>query len=119
MTGEGGNTDAVVSEAVRLHELDNVATIRRVLTHGAGLCRVSLDDQTSDVALPTEVAFGHKIALTPIAEGQVVIKYGQTIGVATADIGVGEHAHVHNVVGARDTGQGEGAASLAGERTRM
>ena len=32
-------------------------------------------------------------------EGEYVIKYGEVIGVATKNIGVGEHVHVHNVKG--------------------
>lgn len=40
---------------------------------------------------------GHKIALTAIAAGQEIIKYGRVIGRATKNIGRGEHVHVHNV----------------------
>lgn len=42
------------------------------------------------------IPFGHKAALRPIAEGEAVIKYGVTIGHATAAIAAGEHVHVHN-----------------------
>ena len=41
---------------------------------------------------------GHKFALWNIARGQPVIKYGEPIGEAVADIGRGEYVHVHNVV---------------------
>ena len=40
---------------------------------------------------------GHKYALRPIACGEYVIKYGEIIGRATADISVGEWVHTHNV----------------------
>jgi altronate dehydratase len=40
---------------------------------------------------------GHKCALLPIAAGQNVIRYGQTIGQATADIVPGEHVHTQNL----------------------
>jgi altronate dehydratase small subunit len=33
-----------------------------------------------------------------------VIKYGETIGLATSDISPGEHVHVHNVEGQRGRG---------------
>ena len=33
----------------------------------------------------------------PLAKDQTVIKYGTDIGRAVAAIGVGEHAHVHNI----------------------
>ena len=40
---------------------------------------------------------GHKYAVRPIKKGDKVIKYGQVIGIATEDIGVGEHVHSHNM----------------------
>ena len=40
---------------------------------------------------------GHKYALRPIACGDYVIKYGEIIGRATADIAEGEWVHTHNV----------------------
>ncbi|ALI57030.1 UxaA family hydrolase [Celeribacter marinus] len=40
---------------------------------------------------------GHKVAVAPIAAGQNVIRYGQTIGQATVDIAAGEHVHVQNL----------------------
>ena len=39
----------------------------------------------------------HKYAVRPIKKGDKVIKYGQVIGIATEDIGVGEHVHSHNM----------------------
>ncbi|MBQ8302970.1 MAG: altronate dehydratase [Clostridia bacterium] len=40
---------------------------------------------------------GHKYALRDIACGEDIIKYGNPIGHATADIKQGEHVHTHNV----------------------
>lgn len=40
---------------------------------------------------------GHKFALRPIKCGEYVIKYGEIIGKATADIAEGEWVHTHNV----------------------
>jgi galactarate dehydratase len=40
---------------------------------------------------------GHKVALKPIKSGQEVHKFGQVIGVATADIEAGQHIHLHNL----------------------
>ncbi|TGN62392.1 altronate dehydratase [Paracoccus liaowanqingii] len=39
---------------------------------------------------------GHKIARRAIAQGAAVVKYGQTIGYATAPIAPGDHVHSHN-----------------------
>lgn len=40
---------------------------------------------------------GHKFALRDISAGEYVIKYGEIIGKATADIKKGEWVHIHNV----------------------
>ena len=39
---------------------------------------------------------GHKMALTDIAAGAVITKYGQFIGTASQAIAAGEHVHTHN-----------------------
>ena len=44
-----------------------------------------------------DIAFGHKIALFDMKEGENVIKYASPIGHATKKIEKGEHVHVHNV----------------------
>ena len=51
----------------------------------------------SRVALAEPIRIGHKIALRPIAPGEPVIKYGQTIGFATAAIAPGGWVHSHNL----------------------
>ncbi len=51
------------------------------------------------------IPFGHKIALVPIAEGQHIIKYGASIGVAARDIQPGEHVHTHNLKSVRGARQ--------------
>lgn len=40
---------------------------------------------------------GHKYAVRDIQKGEEIIKYGNTIGRATADILKGEHVHSHNL----------------------
>lgn len=56
-----------------------------------------------DISITTvsKIPVGHKIATNPIAKGDGIIKYGERMGHATADIKVGEHVHVHNVLGDR------------------
>lgn len=44
-----------------------------------------------------DIPIGHKLAIREMAEGETVIKYGVDIGRAVKRIGVGEHAHVHNI----------------------
>ncbi len=45
----------------------------------------------------SDIPIGHKLAIKPLEEGDTVIKYGVDIGKVVADIGTGEHAHVHNI----------------------
>ena len=52
---------------------------------------------------------GHKVALRAIRQGEMVVKYGSTIGHASADIAAGAHVHVHNV--ASDRGRGDRTAA--------
>ena len=44
-----------------------------------------------------KIPFGHKVALREIASDKPVLRYGWPIGIATADIRVGEHVHSHNM----------------------
>jgi hypothetical protein len=78
---------------------DNVATALEALRPGqqveAGEHRIIVRD---------EVPSGHKVALKRITAGDPVLKYGSTIGEATADIEPGAHVHVHNVSSRRGRG---------------
>jgi altronate dehydratase small subunit len=51
------------------------------------------------------IPFGHKVALVAIEQGQHIIKYGASIGVAARDIQPGEHVHVHNLKSVRGAKQ--------------
>jgi altronate hydrolase len=81
--------------AIRIDARDNVAVV--VADVAAGGC-VRLDDGTEMTAAQT-VPRGNKVALSAIAAGQAVIRYGEEIGVATADIAAGDHVHTHNMGG--------------------
>jgi altronate dehydratase small subunit len=50
------------------------------------------------------IPFGHKFAVRDIGKGELVLKYGEPIGVATMDIGAGSYVHVHNVESSRGRG---------------
>ncbi|WP_322990087.1 altronate dehydratase family protein [Hoeflea sp.] len=77
-------------QTIRLNPNDNVIIALKDLTSGATVSGL-------DVPLVESVARGHKIASRPIAEGEKVIRYGQTIGVASHAIAPGVHVHVHNL----------------------
>lgn len=86
-------------EALLMHPDDNVALAAIDLPAGA---MVSVNGLA--VLLRQNIPFGHKFACRPIARGELVLKYGQVIGRATADIAIGEHAHVHNIESTRGRG---------------
>lgn len=73
---------------VVLTEKDNVAVALRNLESG---------ETINGITTCNEIPKGHKLALTPVSKGQVVIKYAQVIGYATVDIAVGDHIHTHNI----------------------
>jgi (2R)-sulfolactate sulfo-lyase subunit alpha len=60
-------------------------------------CVVTADNSAFSMAAKMDVPIGHKVALCDIKNGDTVIKYGQDIGRAVADIKKGEHVHVHNL----------------------
>jgi altronate dehydratase len=78
---------------------DNVATALETLEPG----RV-LDINGQRVTVAEATPRGHKIALRPIRAGEAVLKYGSSIGTATADIPAGAHVHTHNVASGRGRG---------------
>ena len=69
---------------------DNIAVALQRIEPGAELSQ-------SGLIARDLIPSGHKIAVSPIASGQKVIKYGRVIGVATQDIQSGDHVHVQNV----------------------
>jgi hypothetical protein len=45
------------------------------------------------------ISRGQKVALTTIAPGETVYRYGEEIGQATETITPGQHVHTHNMGG--------------------
>lgn len=50
-----------------------------------------------EIILLQDIPKGHKFALRDIAQGENVIKYGDSIGIAKQDIQSGQWIHVHNL----------------------
>jgi (2R)-sulfolactate sulfo-lyase subunit alpha len=78
---------------------DNVGVVVvEGLTAGTNmLCVVTEDNSDFHAAANQDVPIGHKIALTDLAVGDTVIKYGQDIGRVVAPIKKGDHVHTHNL----------------------
>lgn len=60
-----------------------------------------IEQDNIKIKVISRIARGHKIASKEIAKGEGIIKYGERMGHAVAPIAVGEHVHVHNILGDR------------------
>ena len=78
--------------ALLLHPSDNVAVARAPLAAGQ---RLRVAETTVTVREP--IPAGHKVALTAIAPGEIVRRYGEIIGRASQSIAAGAHVHTHNL----------------------
>jgi altronate hydrolase len=79
-------------KAVLLRGDDSVAVASRPIPRGFAL---AVAGRTIEVREP--IGLGHKVALTDIAKGEPVRKYGQIIGFASTPILAGSLVHVHNL----------------------
>lgn len=84
---------------IRIHPQDSVAVALSPLKEGT---LIRLEDGT-EVTLIEDIPQGHKFALKDIPSGTSIIKYGNSIGIASADIQTGAWIHTHNM----KTGLGE------------
>jgi len=75
---------------------DNIAVCLADLAEGDV---VQQDDIT--ITVKNRIPRGHKIATREIAKNDGIIKYGERMGHAVAPIAIGEHVHVHNILGDR------------------
>jgi len=79
--------------AIRLHDSDDVAVLKRPLTKGT-----HLSSPGCDITAGADIPAAHKIAIRAVAQGQPVRRYGQIIGQAKQPISPGDHVHTHNLV---------------------
>jgi altronate dehydratase small subunit len=75
---------------------DNVATALREVEAGETVT-LAVGDEKRTVDVVDDVAFGHKIAIEDVGDGETIVKYGKSIGNATENIPAGTWVHVHNV----------------------
>jgi len=74
-----------------------VIVVKGGVRSGQELKGLNMETQeTLTITSLSDIPLGHKVALKKFTEGDTVIKYGNSIGKATAAIERGEHLHVHN-----------------------
>jgi len=78
------------ARTLRLHASDNLLVALETIEAGARLAE--------GITASARVPRGHKIAARAIPGGEPIVKFGQIIGFATADIAPGAWLHEHNVV---------------------
>ncbi len=95
--------EPVASIALLLHADDNVATALQALVGGQTVQLQGADGRDHAVLLREPIGLCHKFALCEIAQGDMVRKYGEAIGLATKVVHAGEHVHIHNLRSSRAT----------------
>jgi altronate dehydratase small subunit len=93
----------VLKRGLLLNQEDNVVNVLEEAMPN-DVIQVSLGDQTTVIEAAERIPFGFKVAAKEIQANAPIIKYGQQIGFASADIQKGSLVHVHNMVGARGRG---------------
>jgi (2R)-sulfolactate sulfo-lyase subunit alpha len=61
------------------------------------LCVVTEDNSDFRLTANDDIPIGHKVALSDLADGDTVIKYGVDVGRIVAPVKKGGHVHVHNL----------------------
>lgn len=91
-------------KAIKNHAKDNVATLFGTAKAGATVLVMDKSGDSFEVKVINDIPYGHKLALQIIPVKEEVTKYGEEIGIATKEILVGEHVHVHNIDSIRGRG---------------
>lgn len=78
----------MAKKSIIINPLDNVAV---------ALCDLKKGQTEQGVTLKEDITKGHKFAIKDIKSGEHILKYGNPIAYATADIKEGCHVHTHNV----------------------
>ena len=78
---------------IKINDNDNVIVALNTIPAGTEITLESGVTVTSNMEIPA----GHKMAISDIAEGTEVIKYGYRIGFAKEAVNVGDWIHVHNL----------------------
>lgn len=95
------------ADVIQMHADDHVATALKDLQAGEDITFV-FNGNRFQLTVLNDIPFGHKVALSHIAEGTKVKKYGEVIGQASIAIEAGQHVHIHNIEGLRGRGDQAG-----------
>lgn len=98
-----------MADCIMLHPEDNVATVIKKTSGGDILTIANAQmEEIGEITAADNIPFAHKISLADLRTGEVIVKYGEVIGKASADIARGSYVHIHNVISI------EGAEKIVG-----
>jgi altronate dehydratase small subunit len=86
-----------------LGDEDNVGNVLEDVLQGETV-QLLLRGKVVPIEAIATIPFGFKIALSDIKAGDPIIKYNETIGIASEHIKRGALVHVHNLEGVRGRG---------------
>lgn len=89
--------------AIMISAEDSIAVCLEDFSEGAEI-EVRLGEESWNVKAAEAIPFGFKIALKDIAVGEHILKYGESIGLASEAIPMGRLVHVHNLEGGKGRG---------------
>lgn len=82
--------------ALIMDPIDDVATVIDAVAAGDTVSvRTKSGDTVDELVALEDIPRFHKICLAPLATGQLAHKYGEVIGIMTADVARGGYVHVH------------------------
>jgi altronate dehydratase small subunit len=90
-------------DAILVHDKDNVAVALRDIPENDEIA-IGKGNDISRMRVSEAIPFGHKFAVRSLEQNETIIKYGESIGRATAAIPQGAHAHIHNIESLRGRG---------------
>lgn len=79
-------------KALHLHADDNIVVLIGPVKTGD-----PIEIAGTTLTAPADLGLGHKLALTEIADGEDIRKYGAPIGLAVGSISPSSHVHLHNI----------------------
>ena len=82
--------------AMVIDKKDNVAVAIEEIKLGDE-STYKIENNLFSIKAINKIPIYHKFAIKDISKGEVIIKYGEHIGIASKDIKKGEYVHTHNV----------------------
>lgn len=82
--------------AVIINDIDTIVTVTKEISANDDITYI-LNGESLTIKATSNIPINHKAAIKNIKKGDEVLKYGERIGYATADIKVGGHVHTNNL----------------------